>query len=230
MNHSDIQDWIRAELGAFAQLKGHAVYSGARAWKPGAYYIMGYNPAADETNERLDALSMNADNWSLYLDKCWHCGNPRDEKHRHPLKPHQKRVIEICRLLKVDPREIFATNAIFVESRDASSLVASEELWERCWQVHQRFLHVIQPNWIICLGNAASGSSFSFLKEKLAFTAPILGSDFREGKEFNTTVELDGKHKRIRVLGIPHPSRFPISARIKEKLEAIASSQMAMRP
>jgi hypothetical protein len=161
LDYPTLQELVKDALGGESLLNGVVAYSGRAAWKPGPFLIIGFNPAADGTNESLSGIVPRPPSWSLYSDKCWRCGEAREPDHRHTLTRHQKTVHELCHLIGIDgPRSLFATNAIFAESTEIATLPNWPDLFERCWKVHLRFLELVQPQWILCLGNSDTASSF----------------------------------------------------------------------
>ena len=218
-DYTTLQAWVDEALKEQTGLYGVVAYSGPSTWKPGKFMIFGFNPAADGTNEKLEKITVRPESWSLYADKCWVCGEERGANHPHRLTRHQRTIHQLCEAVNVDsPREVFATNAIFVESKDIASLPDWQELFDKCWHVHARFLEVIQPLWIICLGNSDSASSFSLIRKKFTVASSIkpCGKDFRDGKWFTGHLTAGQWSGKVSVLGIPHPSRFSITAVLRE--------------
>lgn len=199
---------------------GGILYSSLSTLRRGTLYLMGLNPGGDPIDiretigEDIKKLTNRPSNWSAYTDEPW--GADSGER------PHQKRVVEICRLLGQDVREVFATNAIFVRTPDAAALKNRyNELKDRCFKVHQYFLSIVRPKTIICLGNG-SFSSFSILKEWLNVREHHnYGRSFRDGKWFDSTIRLEHLpylQFRCRIIGLPHPSRFAPSEMLSEFL------------
>ena len=120
--------------------------------------------------------------------------------------------------LDLNVREVFSANAIFRRTPNCRHLESG--LDPVCWQIHQLLFSKIKPKYIICLGNGRD-SSFHKLKQRLAFDT----DDERRfkkpnGKNFyirwfdkdmirNNVLALSSL---IRVIGVPHPSWFPLGA------------------
>lgn len=225
MTRDEIASLVRTNLGARADDPGSVIYSGLDTLKPNPFYIMGYNPGgclAVDAPPLSGICKLKDANWSAYLHQCWHCKS--NEKCTHigasgesisPVR-HQRTVCELIGLLGRSPTEIFATNAIFIRSRDVATLHDSKDLWKLCWPVHREFLDVIRPRWIICLGNANSGSVLRLLLDTCDQPMKVesCGCNFRDGKVVReVTFDLHQPEPlKCNILAIPHPSRFPLSS------------------
>jgi uracil-DNA glycosylase len=130
--------------------------------------------------------------------------------------PHQRRVRQIAEMLGLNIRDVFATNAVFLRSIVAEH-IPIPELFDECWPVHQRFLSIVKPSLVLCLGNG-DGSSFCLLRTKAIALPPVteIGAGFRDGRFYDATFRVnDGTTLGCRVLGLPHPSRFVLSAALR---------------
>jgi len=143
---------------------GQVLYSGIDTLRPGRYYFLAFNPAADGTNPRLRDVPLGRTEWSAYVDQCWHCDSDRRDDCGHPPTRHQARLAGIMAALGRDPRGTFATNLFFVESRTAEDLNVGE-LWNPHWAVHREMLAVVVPERIVCIGNGEELSAFALLRE-----------------------------------------------------------------
>ena len=199
--------------------KGWLLYSGLDTLRPGRYYFMGFNPAKDPANKVLNELFPAPPcNWSAYTQQCWRCGGALCEHidaNGRVSKPkrHQRSVREFIEKLAHQPEDVFATNAIFVESESIQELCKRpdfSELWDRCWEIHRWFLSIVQPQWIICLGNAGDLSAYSLLRKRcLRDDKGRDEKDYKKGKVFTGSIDLEGGQQLgVRVLGVPHPSWF----------------------
>jgi hypothetical protein len=220
MDESELREFIRLKLGRRVTRRGWILYSGLDTLTQGDYYVMGYNPAVDCANDVLDRIRFEPRNWSAYTQQCWRCG-PTCTVHitdgrlaNGAQKPHQRRVTELLKLLEKRPEEIFCTNAIFAESSRANKLADAGELWELHWPIHQRFLEIIRPRWIICLGNGLLASSFSLLRSKMACSQVEFCSfekqSYRDGKHYRAVAQLSDGPLELGVLGVAHPSLFEL--------------------
>src|ERR1035441_10064151 len=139
MTDTELRRLLTESLGdVFLQRNGQILYSGIDTLRPGDFYFVGFNPAADGTNPRLCEVPLDRQHWSAYTQQCW--------KHKHEESavcsdagraPHQRRVQGIMAELGLQAEETFAANLIFVESRNTEKI--KEEirngLFETCWQV-----------------------------------------------------------------------------------------------
>lgn len=226
MDQVELNRLLEQELGDDAGQHGWVIYSGLDTLAQGDYYFMGYNPRTDPANKPLLETTNNALDWSAYTQQCWKksCQPPCQHMDAGRLKmrePHQNRVIELAGLLDTKPERIFSANAIFVESPEAKDLQDADRLWQKCWRVHQKFLALVRPKWIICLGNGEERSSFQLMKQRAGVPTqnvhhcdPKYRPYYRTGKWFHTS-SLDIRDTSpldVNVLGVPHPSRFTILA------------------
>jgi len=231
VNQDELNQLLREVLGNDAALRGWVPYSGLDTLERGPYYFMGYNPREDQANKPLLETTGNARDWSAYTQQCWECSSPAPCQHMNAARrlkegtAHQDRVIELARLLGTKPECIFSANAIFVESRRARELKNADELWQKCWRVHQRFLALVRPKWIICLGNGEKFSSFQLMKRRAAEPVNVSNPcdngrslDYRMGKLFHASFDTGDTSplNDVQVLGVPHPSRFPIPDCLKQ--------------
>lgn len=228
MDQVELNRLLKQELGDDADQHGWVPYSGLDTLKQGTYYFMGYNPRTDPANKPLLETTNNARDWSAYTQQCWNksCQPPPPCQHMDAVgrlktrEDHQNRVVELADLLGTIPERIFSANAIFVESPEAKDLKDADRLWQKCWRVHQKFLALVRPKWIICLGNGEEFSSFQLMKQRAA--APVQNvsnpcdpdrprdpRDYRMGKLFHAFFDIgDTSPLNVKVLGVPHPSRF----------------------
>jgi hypothetical protein len=190
---------------------GQILYSGIDTLKPGSFYFVGFNPAADGTNPLLCDVPLDRKQWSAYTQQCWthkHCDLnvcPKVGK-----KPHQLRVQAIMSELGLRSETTFATNLIFVESRNAKQIY-DDVLFEACWRVHKKMLAEIKPKYIVCFGNGESLSAFSLVRRKADSREKEARN--REFKSFVGTFCLgDRFNLTAKVIGLRHPS-YPMSPR-----------------
>jgi hypothetical protein len=256
MSEIEIRRLAREHLAQFAQTGGWLTFSGLSALKPSDFYLMGYNPAADGTNPKLSEPVLRDGPWSAYLHNCWQstrkdgvklpCGHSWSgagtacPKCGKQLGLHQKQVRKlldgIAAILgePLDLTEVFSANAIFVESTSVETLPDSEAaLWRSCWPIHQYYLNIVRPRWIICLGNSdGSGakSAFKLLRAQAGLDASVTQKERIDNTtlwvrwfdaEFDLESGKNGVAHKVRVIGVPHPSR---PRKIPETLAAMAKA------
>lgn len=199
--------------------KGQTLYSGIDTLRPGDFYFVGFNPAADDTNDPLQELRLHDNNWSAYTCQCWMDKGQCDPKicFKTGKAKHQKNVKHIMSELGLNPKTTFATNFVFVESDNVRELKRDplfRTYVDTCWLVHKKMLAVVRPKYILCLGNGESGSAFSLVRDK--------AEDIRNGKQSNEKVGRNIVFKSFvgtfrlddvsdltaKVIGVLHPSRW----------------------
>jgi hypothetical protein len=211
---------VREHLGPGIEESGAVLYNGWSTLRRGAIYIMGLNPGGEAESHAghsiKRSLELRRSDWCAYEDECW------NEQSKKGATPHQTRVRELATLFHVNIRDAFAVNAIFFRSKDANGLGSSwPQKWDRCWPVHQWFLSTVRPSVIICLGNGAGPrpSAFNLLRRQGALHKHTgvseCGNGFRDGRWFEASLPADDG-PRFLVLGIPHPSRFPLTDQLKK--------------
>jgi hypothetical protein len=231
LDRDELNQLLQEMLGKDVHKYGWAPYSGLDTLKRGTHYFMGYNPRTDPANRRLLETTNNARDWSAYTQQCWNrdCGQRSPCRHMDTSgqlkirEPHQDRVVELATLLDTKPARIFSANAIFVQSKGARALKDANKLWQKCWGVHQRFLALVRPKWIICLGNGKELSSFQLMKQRanvhedsVRYCDPDCRPKYRAGKWFQASLDIgDTSPLDVNVLGVPHPSYFTIRGELK---------------
>ena len=245
MNRDELNQLLKEMLREDACWRGWVPYSGLDTLKQGDYYFMGYNPGEGWDNGPLLETTNNLKDWSAYTQQCWRCcrtrckhaplgecyspcrhspcehmecsGRLREDKR----KRHQNNVIKLMRLLGREPERIFSANAIFIESSKAKDLQDADRLWQKCWRVHQKFLALVRPKWVVCLGNGEELSSFQLMKQMATKPVqkvlnpcnPDCPPHYRTGKLLHASFDLGDAFplNDVNLLGVPHPTRFTIS-------------------
>lgn len=189
-------------LASIASHSGRVLYSAASTLKPSAIYLLGLNPGGnpathhDTVGESLSKLSERRVN--AYLDESW-AGQPAGHSRL------QRRVRWLVEHLGFKVREVCASNLIFVRSSDSTGS-GYPQTAELCWPVHERILHIVQPKAIIAFGNSGA-SPFRFLQAH--YGATTLAS-FPSGHG-NWQCLGFCMPSGIRVIGLPHLSRYAVS-------------------
>jgi hypothetical protein len=237
MTPDRLRDLVRRHLDeGYRSEPGTLLYSGLDTLRPGDFYLMGLNPGGkpkEAPTPIIDTLSDRA-GWSAYTMDCWNdgCGKPCACEHLDAdgrlkpefMRPHQKRVAALIELLDLAPERIFSTNAVFLRSEGANSPPGPDRSWQRCWRrcwnVHREFLGIVRPRWILCLGNGEALSAYRFIRNistPLTESVPCGPHAYLNGKHFRARIDLSDPDAgrtdtlEVNVLGLPHPSRLPLS-------------------
>ena len=228
VDQDELNQLLKKMLGNDAGRLGWVPYSGLDTLKQGTYYLMGYNPRRDQANRPLLETTGNAVDWSsVYTKQCWRCPQAPCEhmdaggRLKSARAPPGQGDCACMLLLGTIPECIFSANAIFIQSPRARDLQNAGQLWDKCWGVHQKFLALVRPKWIICLGNGQEHSSFQLMRQKAKKPEPKVSNpchadrppDYRTGKLFNALFDIgDTSPLDVKVLGsaaskpISHPS------------------------
>src|ERR1035441_2476288 len=83
--------------------------------------------------------------WNTYIDDDWGRGSGKHHM--------QKRVCFMLRTLGLEPREVFATNLVFVRSPRWTPAQAG--FIPGCLRVHRMFLGIVKPHTVLTFGKAA---------------------------------------------------------------------------
>lgn len=212
---------IKEELAPYLGLSGSVFYAGRRAMKRGNFYLMGLNPGGDLEDEAelllgesLSKWEKDGPDWSAYVHENW-----TKTIGREGAAQHQRNIRYLCEeVLKEDIANVFSANAIFLRSKNSGKLNASGELLVLCRKLHFRFLREVKPRVVICLGNG-SGSSFELARKWFGSTSRIetafcgyrgrgKGRAFIRWFDCLAAGELSQNNKFLRVIGLPHPSRY----------------------
>ena len=184
---------------------GMVFYSGRSAFSNVAdLYILGTNPGGspevqrDETIRRsLEAFRDGPEEWSAYTDQSWNNKPPGTYR-------IQPRVRHLLKKLKRSPKEVPASNVIFVRSAGEGDIKGAERrgLLELCWPLHAAVIEDLQIKVILCMGSVAG----NWVRKKIGARDIV-----RECSERNRTGRKASWYRtedRLRhVVMLPHPSR-----------------------
>lgn len=137
---------------------GSVFYSGRSAFTGNRQlYLLGLNPGGSPESQRNETIQWHTarvlnekpKEWSEYQDERW-LGKPAGT---HGLQP---RVLHLLRELNLQPRNVPASNVIFV--RTAREQELNEEfaiLAEECWPFHERVIRELKIKTVLCFGQTA---------------------------------------------------------------------------
>ena len=211
MNKSEIPKIAKRSLANLLDEPGGILYSSHETLKPNDVYLLGFNPGGingEPLSKSINMLLKNTSN--AYLDESWENGIGSWEKGEAPL---QKRICWLLETLGFNPRNVCASNLIFLQSRKANDI--SFSLAKQCWPVHEAILEIINPKLIITFGNS-NVSPYNFLRSMYNGIEETISSGHGNWKVkgFSTTIN----NKEVYIAGLPHLSRYdPIG---KEKVIA----------
>jgi hypothetical protein len=180
---------------------GKVLYSSHETLKPGNIYFLGFNPGGREGPELEKSIKgMLSSTNNSYLDESWNNGNGAWDEGKAPL---QKRVTWLFKSLNLNPRDVCASNLIFLQSRKADDI--SFSLAEKCWPVHEAIINIVKPKIIITFGNSQT-SPYGYLLSLLGGKEESLPSGHGAWriKGFNTNIN----NHPVYIVGLPHLSRY----------------------
>jgi len=202
MGKDDIPQIAKNNLDGLMDRPGSILCSSHETLKPGEVYLLGFNPGGsggDSIERSIDQLLTSTTN--AYLDESW-------EKNKYGDWPSggaplQKRIQWIIRSIKLNPRDICATNLIFLQSRRAGDIRFS--LAEKCWPVHEAILSIVKPKLIIAFGNSRT-SPYGYLHSIFGGKEELFPSGHGNWqlKGFKGHIN----DRTVYVAGLPHLSRY----------------------
>lgn len=201
MSKDEIPQIAKTNLAGLLDKLGSILYSSHETLKPGDVYLLGFNPGGTGGNpiERsINQLLTNTTN--AYLDESWENQNGAWANGEAPL---QKRIQWILKSIKLNPRDVCASNLIFFQSREASDI--SFSLAKQCWPVHEAILSIVKPKLIIAFGNSGT-SPYGYLHSILGGNEESFPSGHGNWqiKGFNGQIN----DRSVYVAGLPHLSRY----------------------
>jgi len=223
MDLAEFQEIVRAELRPKDLLreKGLVLYSSVHSFRkwPTGVYVLGLDPGGTPgihrtIDEDIERKEMFRKGYSALKDERWDRPSGKD-KYQPGEHPYQRHALQALDLLGYDKEDdVPVSNAIFNAQPDARTLrryPRFQDFKDACWQVHKRFLEVIQPRSILCLGASESLSSFSLIKEWSNGTYHEMTLDSpgerqtASGGKFGS-VRFPFLEARTFLIGIKHPS------------------------
>ncbi|MEN8108648.1 MAG: hypothetical protein ABFS22_11660 [Pseudomonadota bacterium] len=206
MNKDEIPGIARKNLACLLNESGSILYSSHETLKPNDVYLLGFNPGGEGGNTLSSSIDQLLENQAnAYLDECWGNRNASWKKGEAPL---QKRVCWLLERLGFEPREVCASNLIFLRSRDAKGI--NYRLAEQCWPVHEAIMKIVKPKLILAFGNSKV-SPYRYLYRMFGGTeednTPPSGHGNWRIRGFETEID----NQPIYVAGLPHLSRYNIT-------------------
>lgn len=216
MNKENLQKIAKENLSDLLNESGSILYSSHETLKPNDIYLLGFNPGGKDgapLSKSIDKILHNTEN--AYLDECWENGNGAWEKGEALL---QKRVQWTLEVLGFNPRNVCASNLIFIQSKKANDINYS--LAKQCWPVHEAIIAIVKPKMLLTFGNSDI-SPYGYLKSMFGGAEDSIDSGHGNWrvKEFSATIN----NKKVIIVGLPHLSRYEpkdkdeVFSRIKSK-------------
>ncbi|MCB1494786.1 MAG: hypothetical protein KDJ86_03290 [Bauldia sp.] len=206
---------------------GRVFYSGRRAFSDTAkLYVLGLNPGGDPSTEKDDTIRRSVDHfrtgrehWSAYCDEPWRGRDPGT----HYL---QRRVCHLLTEIGVDPRDVPASNVIFVRTVDQRRLAARrDDLLKRCWPVHSAVIEELKIKVILCMGAVAG----EWTRDQVGATiceAEIYEPN-RTGRRRRRAYWHRTSDRRRHVVTLPHPSRSNWCGRNADEFPSLVENALA---
>lgn len=201
MTKCDIPRIAQEHLADLLQEPGGILNSSHETLRPGSVYLLGFNPGGSNGPPlRQSITAMLSHNKNAYLDESWSNGNGSWEPKKAPL---QRRVLWLLEQLGLEPRQVCASNLIFLQSRGTKDV--SYSLADKCWPVHEAIIEIVKPKMIIAFGNS-DYSPYAFLRSMFGGMEETMPSG-------HGTWKLKGFQCRVSdrptyVAGLPHLSWY----------------------
>jgi uracil-DNA glycosylase len=114
----------------------------------------------------------------------------------------QPRILHMVGRLELDPREVPASNVVFVRSRGEAGLRGEKtELLDACWPIHEAVIRALGVRAIVCFG----GTAGRWVRERVG--ADQLFDRFVETNARGWTSEAHRSVEGRAVVTVTHPGR-----------------------
>jgi hypothetical protein len=200
-------------LNPIATRPGSLLYSSADTLQRGEVYLLGLNPGGDERQTIRESIAgLLHFKGNAYTDEDWSTPKRRYGAGGHPL---QRNLSFLFAAMGWDLARTCASNLIFTRSVNQAG-AEYPAVADICWPVHVEIMRIVQPRILLAFGNG-SISPYAYLLTKhlqrtgaypFEQTTPADHGDWR-CKAFHTVLE----GRQLRVLGLPHLSRYTIKGR-----------------
>lgn len=199
----------REVLKEFLEDSGTILYSSCETLKPGKYYFLGLNPGGSELDKK-NSIRKSLDNLSSQTQNAYLKG-PKDGiadwgRYASGDAPLQLRYQHLFTELGEKLDSVCASNLIFRRSVDENA-AGGKNMANRCWQVHEAILKIVQPKAIIVFGKLP----FFFINDQLSGT-DLTESHTKHGSWKLRRSILKGSilKTEAQLIGLPHLSRYAI--------------------
>jgi hypothetical protein len=192
------------------EASGTILYNSFETLKRGKYYFLGLNPGGSELDTE-NSIQKSLDNLTSQTQNAYLKG-PKDGladwgRYASGYAPLQLRYQHLFTELGEELDSVCASNLIFrrsVGEKEAGGI----KMADRCWEVHEAILKIVQPEAIIVFGKLP----FFFIKDKLGGT-DLTESCTRHGSwKLRNSILKGGAilKTEAQLIGLPHLSRYEI--------------------
>jgi hypothetical protein len=194
--------------------------------RPGALYIAGQNPGGDprsipsqREDTPLDHPQRRAErpDWCKFLDEGW------DTHYRENVKYMVGKTLAGG---VPDLRQAFCTNALFMRGALSRHGIDLDGLWAACRPWHIRWLTIVQPRAVLCLGNGDGASSYAWFTSLLSDVRELPGVATYNNFRLKIARGLFNG-REVTLIGTPNPSRW--SASHATSAEALSTIRQVLR-
>lgn len=143
----------------------------------------------------IDQFWTQSDEWSAYSDESWEGKQPGT----HGMQP---RMLHLFNHLDLDPRQVPASNVVFVRSRGEAELTEEKHaLIGMCWPVHAAVIESLNIRSIVCLG----GTTGNWVRAQMSAHEQI--DEFVESNARGWRSVAHATQNGLTVLTLTHPGR-----------------------
>jgi hypothetical protein len=223
-----IQDYVpqfKHILQKHLSISGKVIYSSAKTVQQGDIYFLGINPGgtphSDEPQNRIEA-SLNGLNQKTdhdFLDEA--CGQKAAGQ-----SPLQKSIQRLFNGLGYDLREVCTSNLVFIRSREVKLLKKElQDLIKDCWPVHEILItEIVKPKVILSYGSNAYHFLFQRHYELFGVVPDFHGYGSGHGNTTCKWFQTEIQGHSVKVISIPHLSRFTLSDSAIEKTKNLINA------
>ncbi len=152
-----IDDFLSRVDSSLHIRSGSIFYSGRRAFtEPSDIYILGLNPGGNPILQAEDTIGRDIEAIRRQDRECWSAYQDEDWGGKPGTYGMQPRVLHLLKQLGRDPRQVPASNVIFVRTRRERDLRQEKtDLLPLCWQFHKAVIQELGVRHILCFGGTA---------------------------------------------------------------------------
>lgn len=198
--HDEILDLVPA---AIRGRSGSVLYSGRSAFtgqRP--LYLLGLNPGGNPADHVENTIGRSvdgararlADDWSAYANESWRGRKPGTAT----LQP---RVLHLLASVGLNPRQVPASNVVFVRSKREADLAQEKlALLQACWPMHEAVIGRLGVRVMVCMG----GTAGAWVREMLGAHEQVDAWSEQNARGWTSTAHVG--RSGVQVLTLPHPS------------------------